>query len=148
MQALGFSLRSEANLTTLTREVVKSSAIERENLDTQEVRSSIARRLGLDAAGLPKPGREVDGVVDMMLDATQNFDQPLSVERLCDWHAAMFPTGRSGMYRIIVGAWRDDENGPMQVVSGPLGKERVHFQAPSARLDGEMTQLGRRQTRL
>ena len=139
MEALGFDLRTEASLTALTNEVVKSSAIEGENLDTEEVRSSIARRLGLDVAGLPKPGREVEGIVEMMLDATQNFDQPLTAERLYGWHAALFPTGRSGMYRMTVGAWRDGEAGPMQVVSGPMGKERVHFQAPGAEhLEGEM----------
>ena len=139
MEALGFELRTEASLTALTNEVVKSSAIEGDHLDTDEVRSSIARKLGLDVAGLPKPGREVEGIVEMMLDATQNFDQPLTAERFHGWHAALFPTGRSGMHRITVGAWRGDDSGPMQVVSGPMGKERVHFQAPDAeRLDGEM----------
>jgi Fic family protein len=139
MEALGFDLRTEASLTALTNEVVKSSAIEGEDLDTDEVRSSIARRLGLDVAGLPKSGREVEGIVEMMLDATQNFDQPLTAERLYGWHAALFPTGRSGMHRITVGAWRDGKAGPMRVVSGPMGKERVHFQAPDAkRLEAEM----------
>ena len=139
MEALGFELRTEASLTTLTNEVVKSSAIEGENLDTDEVRSSIARRLGLDVAGLPRPGREVEGIVEMMLDATRNFAKPLTVERLYGWHAALFPTGRSGMHRITVGGWRTGRAGPMQVVSGPMGKERVHFQAPDAeRLAGEM----------
>jgi Fic family protein len=139
MEALGFELRTEASLTTLTNEVVKSSAIEGENLDTDEVRSSIARRLGLDVAGLPRPGREVEGIVEIMLDATRNFAKPLTEERLYGWHAALFPTGRSGMYRITVGGWRTGRAGPMQVVSGPMGKERVHFQAPDAeRLAGEM----------
>lgn len=139
MQALGFDLRAEATLTALTAEVVESSAIEGESLPADEVRSSIARQLGLDTAGLPKPGRHVDGVVEMMLDATQRFADPLTAERLCDWHAALFPTGRSGMVRIRVGALRRDEAGPMQVVSGPIGRERVHFQAPAAqRLDGEL----------
>jgi Fic family protein len=138
MEALGFELRTEASVTALTSEVVKSSAIEGEQLDTDEVRSSIARRLGLSVAGLPGPGREVEGIVEMMLDATQKFGQPLTAERLCGWHAALFPTGRSGMHRITVGAWRRDEHGPMRVVSGPMGKERVHFQAPDAeRLEGE-----------
>lgn len=132
MEILGFDLRKEASLIALTDEVVKSSAIEGENLDTEEVRSSIARRLGLDVAGLPTPGRVVEGVVEMTLDATRNFARPLTAERLYDWHAALFPTGRSGMQRIIVGAWRDDKEGPMQVVSGPIGKERVHFRAPDA----------------
>jgi len=139
MEALGFDLRTEASLTALTNEIVKSSAIEGEDLDSDEVRSSIARRLGLDVAGLPTPGREVEGIVEMMLDATRNFEEPLTAERLCGWHAALFPTGRSGMCRITVGAWRDGESGPMQVVSGPMGRERVHFQAPDAqRLESEM----------
>jgi len=139
MEALGFDLRSEANLTALTEEVVRTSAIEGERLNSDEVRSSIARRLGLDAAGLPTPSRAVEGVVEMMLDATRRYDQPLSAERLFAWHAALFPTARSGMHRITVGAWRDAAAGPMQVVSGPMGRERVHFQAPAAeRLDTEM----------
>lgn len=139
MEALGFNLRAEASVTALTNEIVKSSAIEGEKLDTDEVRSSIARRLGLDVAGLPKPGRAVEGIVEMMLDATQHFEQPLTDERLFGWHAALFPTGRSGMHRMTVGAWRKDEHGPMQVVSGPMGKDRVHFQAPDAgRLGDEM----------
>jgi len=139
MEALGFELRTEASVTALTHDVVKSSAIEGEKLDTDEVRSSIARKLGLDVAGLPKPGREVEGIVEMMLDATQNFEQPVTAERLYGWHAALFPTGRSGMNRITVGAWRKGEHGPMQVVSSPMGKERVHFQAPDAdRLQSEM----------
>jgi len=132
MEALGFDLRSEANLAALTDEVVRSSAIEGERLNSDEVRSSIARRLGLEVAGLPTPSREVEGVVEMMLDATRRYDQPLTVERLFDWHAALFPTGRSGMYRITVGAWREPAAGPMQVVSGAIGRERVHFQAPEA----------------
>lgn len=142
MEALGFDLRTEASLMVLTDEVVKSSAIEGEDLDTGEVRSSIARQLGLDAAGLPKPGRAVEGVVEMMLDATRNFDQPLTIDRLYGWHASLFPTGRSGMHKIIVGGWRDDKDGPMQVVSGPIGKERVHFRAPDASIVGrEMEQF-------
>ena len=139
MEAMGFGLRTEAGLAALTDEVVTSSAIEGENLNTREVRSSIARRLGLDVGGLPKPGRAVEGIVEMMLDATRNFDKPLTAERLQAWHAALFPTGRSGMSRIAVGAWRTGEAGPMQVVSGPIGKEKVHFEAPEAgRLEGEM----------
>ncbi len=140
MESLGFELRSEANLTVRTTDVVKSSAIEGETLDPVEVRSSIARRLGLDTAGLPTASRNVEGIVELMLDATQNYSTQLSAERLFSWHAAPFPTGRSGMSRIAVGAWRPIEAGPMQVVSGPLGKERVHFQAPGAeRLDAEMS---------
>jgi len=139
METLGFDFRTEASLTALTVEVVKTSAIEGENLNPDEVRSSIARKLGLDVAGLPRPGREVEGVVEMMLDATRNFDTPLTAGRLFDWHAALFPTGRSGIGRITVGAWRTGEAGPMQVVSGPIGKERVHFEAPPAeRIESEM----------
>lgn len=139
MEALGFDLKTEAALSALTEEVVKSSAIEGENLDSAEVRSSIARKLGLDVAGLPKPGRAVEGVVEMMLDATQKFREPLTAERLFGWHAALFPTGRSGMYKITVADWRTGEAGAMQVVSGPIGKEKVHFEAPQAkRLPGEM----------
>lgn len=142
MESLGFELRSEASLTVRTTDVVKSSAIEGETLDPAEVRSSLARRLGLDTAGLPLASRNVEGIVELMLDATQNYSTQLSAERLFSWHAALFPTGRSGMSRIAVGAWRPLEAGPMQVVSGPLGKERVHFQAPSAdRLDAEMAQF-------
>ena len=142
MAALGFDLRTEANLTALTDEVVNSSAIEGERLDPKEVRSSVARKLGLDAAGLPEPGRAVEGVVEMMLDATANFDEPLNAERLFAWHAALFPTGRSGMRRITVGTWRTSETDSMQVVSGAIGKERVHFEAPqSDRLGAEMEWL-------
>jgi len=139
MQALGFQLRAEATLTTLTEDVLKTSEIEGERLDARQVRSSIARRLGMDVAGLVPADRDVEGVVEMMLDATQNFDRRLTRQRLFDWHAALFPTGRSGMRRIVVGAWRDDREGPMQVVSGPVGREKVHFVAPPAdRLDREV----------
>ncbi len=139
MGSLGFSLRDEAVLQTLTRDVLKSSEIEGAILDPAQVRSSIARRLGMDIADLVQSGRDVEGVVEMMLDATQKFDVPLTDERLFAWHAALFPTGRSGMTLIRVGAWRDDSAGPMQVVSGPLGREKVHYQAPDAgRLDHEM----------
>jgi Fic family protein len=139
MEGLGFELRSEASLTTLTSDVVKSSAIEGESLDPKEVRSSIARRLGLDIAGLPPARRDVDAVVEMMLDATQRFDSALTAERLFGWHAALFPTGRSGIHKITVGAWRTGSAGRMQVVSGPIGRETVHFEAPDAsRLDDEM----------
>lgn len=139
MEALGFDLRAEASLTVLTTDVVKSSAIEGETLNPEEVRSSIARRLGLDAAGLPTAGRNVEGIVEMMLDATESFKENLTKERLFAWHAALFPTGRSGMMPIAVGAWRPKEAGEMQVVSGPFGHERVHFEAPQAeRLESEM----------
>lgn len=139
MEALGFDLRSEAVLQTLTEDVVKSSEIEGEILDRQQVRSSIARRMGLDIGGLPAVDRHVEGVVEMMLDASQNFAVPVTDDRLFAWHAALFPTGRSGMTRITVGAWRKPEGGPMQVVSGPYGREKVHFEAPgSERLAAEM----------
>src|SRR6201998_4103340 len=139
MEGLGFQLRKEAVLNTLTEEVLKSSEIEEEKLDRGQVRSSIARRLGIDIGALTPADRNVEGVVEMMLDATQHYDQPLTAQRLFDWHAALFPTGRSGMSRINVGAWRDDKKGPMQVVSGPIGKERVHYEAPiPARLRGDM----------
>jgi Fic family protein len=132
MEGLGFSLRSEAMLQTLTEDVLKSSEIEGQILDRGQVRSSLARRLGMDIGALPPVDRSVEGLVDMMLDATQNHDRPLTAERLFGWHAALFPTGYSGMQRIIVGAWRDDRTGPMQVVSGALGRERVHYEAPDA----------------
>jgi len=139
MEALGFKLRQEAVLQTLTADVLKSSEIEGEKLDPEQVRSSIARRLGMDIGALKPADRNVEGVVEMMLDATRQYDQPLTPERLFAWHASLFTTGRSGMHKIRVGAWRDDSNGPMQVVSGPMGKERVHFEAPKAeRLDVEM----------
>ncbi len=202
MEALGFDLRGEANLSVLTSEVVNSSAIEGETLNPEEVRSSIARRLGLDVAGLPEPGLahishrvssrdrrgavpsgvsdprgaervlavrraprgektplgavhrrsqqeageicalKVEGVVEMTLDATQNFETPLTNERLFGWHASLFPTAKSGVSRITIGAWRPKEAGPMQVVSGPIGREKVHFEAPEAeRLDSEMTRF-------
>jgi Fic family protein len=140
MEALGFSLRSEAVLQTLTEDVLKSSEIEGELLDKEQVRSSIARRLGMDIGGLVPADRNVEGIVEMMLDATQNYAAPLNSERLFGWHAALFPTGRSGMSRITVGAWRTANAGPMQVVSGPIGREHVHFEAPDATmLDREMT---------
>ena len=124
MDGLGFSLRQEAELETLTLDVLKSSESEGEHLNPEQVRSSIARRLGMETAWTIAAERDVEGVVEMMLDATQNFQQPLGAERLFGWHAALFPTGRSGMRKIIVGAWRDDAAGPMQVVSGPVGKKR------------------------
>jgi len=133
MEGLGFPLRSEAMLQTLTEDVLKSSEIEGEKLDKDQVRSSIARRLGLDIGGLVPVDRHVDGVVEMMLDATGHFADPLTEERLFAWHAALFPTGRSGMHKIVVGRWRDAASDPMQVVSGPIGREKVHYQAPEAK---------------
>lgn len=134
MAALGFQLRAEAVLATLTEDVLKSSEIEGEVLDKEQVRSSIARRLGMDIGALALADRHVEGVVEMMLDATQNYAAPLTTERLFGWHAALFPTGRSGLSKIVVGAWRDDSSGPMQVVSGPIGREKVHYEAPAAGL--------------
>jgi Fic family protein len=139
MEALGFKLRQEAVLKTLTEDVLKSSEIEGEQLDAEQVRSSIARHLGMDVGGLKPVDRNVEGAVDMMLDATRHYEQPLTAERLFAWHASLFSTGRSGMSRIRVGAWRDDSSGPMQVVSGAIGRERVHFEAPAVgRLDREI----------
>jgi Fic family protein len=139
MEALGFKLRQEAVLQTLTADVLKSSEIEGEKLDAEQVRSSIARRLGMDIGALTPADRNIEGIVEMMLDATRHYDQPLTAERLFSWHASLFPTGRSGMSKITVGAWRDDTTGPMEVVSGPVGKEHVHFEAPpAARADREM----------
>lgn len=139
MEGIGFDLRNEAMLRTLTSDVVKSSEIEGETLDKDQVRSSIAKRLGLDIGGLIPSDRHVDGVVEMMLDATQAYARQLDAARLFGWHAALFPTGRSGMTRITVGRWRD---GPMEVVSGPYGRERVHFEAPeAARLNAEMVRF-------
>ncbi|MGH9543253.1 MAG: Fic family protein [Terriglobales bacterium] len=139
MEALGFSLRQEAVLQTLTADVLKSSEIEGEKLDAEQVRSSIARRLGMDIGALKAADRHIEGVVEMMLDATRHYDHPLTEERVFAWHASLFPTGRSGMTKISAGAWRHDSAGPMQVVSGPMGKERVHFEAPKAeRVPGEM----------
>jgi Fic family protein len=139
MEGLGFRLRAEASLTTLTSDVVKSGEIEGAHLDAAQVRSSIARRLGLDFGGSVRAGPDVEGVVEMMMDATQEYAKPLTAERLFGWHASLFPTGRSGMRRITVGAWRSASIGPMQVVSGPIGREQVHFEAPSAdRLEHEV----------
>lgn len=137
MQGLGFRLQEETVLKTLTLDVVKSSEIEGELLKPEQVRSSIARRLGIEIAGAVAAERNVEGVVEMLLDATQRYDEPLSDERLYGWHASLFPTGRSGMHKIKTAAWRDDA---MQVTSGPMGKETIHFEAPSAhKVPAEMT---------
>lgn len=142
METLGFDLRNEALLDTLTLDVLKSSEIEGEFLNPDQVRSSIARRLGMEIAGAVESDRNVEGVVEMMLDATQRCFEPLTADRLFDWHAALFPTGRSGMYKITVADWRKDTTGPMQVVSGAMGKEKVHFQAPDSDLvEKEMTRF-------
>lgn len=135
MQSIGFQLQTEATLQVLTLDVLKSSEIEGEILNPDQVRSSIARRLGMDVVGLVPADRNVEGVVEMMLDATQNYKETLTENRLFGWHAALFPTGRAGMQKIVVGAWRDNtKTDPMQVVSGPMGREKVHYQAPDADL--------------
>ena len=142
MEALGFELRNEALLDTLTLDVLKTSEIEGELLNHDQVRSSIARKLGLEITGSVESDRNVDGVVEMMLDATQNCFKPLTKTRLFDWHAALFPTGRNGICKIIVGDWRKDTTGPMQVISGLMGKEKVHFEAPNSDLlEKEMSSL-------
>ena len=139
MEALGFGFQEEANLSTLALDVVKSSEIEGEVLNAEEVRSSIARRLGMKIENKIMPGRDVEGVVDMVMDAVMHFREPLTVEKLFGWHSALFPTGRSGMYKIVTGKWREnDPTDPMQVVSGPMGKEKVHFEAPPSSLVPDM----------
>ncbi|MDF1547695.1 MAG: Fic family protein [Bacteroidales bacterium] len=139
MGAIGFELRNEANLEILTQEIIKSTEIEGEFLDREQVRSSIARRLGIEISGMVYSERNVDGIVDLMLDATRNYDKELNKERLFSWHISLFPTAQSGMYKIVAGNWRDDSTGPMQVVSGALGKEKVHYQAPpAAQIENEM----------
>lgn len=134
MQSLGFELQNEALLDTLSLDVIKSSEIEGENLSAEQVRSSVAKRLGIEIAGSVESDRNVDGMVEMMIDATKNCFKPLTADRLFDWHAALFPTGRAGMYKITVANWRVDSTGPMQVISGALGKEKVHFQAPDSEI--------------
>ena len=142
MEALGFPLREEATLQTLTQDVVKTSEIEGEKLDAGQVRSSLAQRMGIDIGALPQIDRNVEGIVEMMLDATRKHDEALTQERLFGWHAALFPTGRSGMRRITVGAWRTKQSGAMQVVSGPIGREKVHYEAPDYdRLKKEMSRF-------
>ena len=139
MSSAGFKLQETAVLDTLTLEVTKSSEIEGEKLSAEQVRSSIARRLGIEHASVVAADRNVEGVVEMMLDATQRYADELTADRLYDWHAALFPTGRSGMQKITVAAWRTFGAGPMQVVSGAMGKEKIHFEAPRAeRLAAEM----------
>ncbi|MFO0963709.1 MAG: Fic family protein [Phycisphaerales bacterium] len=132
MESLAPPLRAQAQLAVLTSDIVRTSAIEGELLDPTQVRSSVARKLGLESGGLVKVGRDVEGIVEVMLDATRHFDRPLTRARLFGWQAALFPTGRSGLRRIAVGRWRPASAGPMQVVSGPVGREKVHFEAPEA----------------
>jgi len=142
MESLGFDLQNEAILNTLTLDVIKSSEIEGEFLDIEQVRSSIARRLGINIAGVVESDRHIEGIVEMMLDATQNYSLPLTKERLFGWHAALFPSGWNKLYKITVADWRKDTTGPMQVVSGPMGKEKVHYQAPdSERIESEMNRF-------
>jgi len=142
MESLGFELRNEALLDTLTLDVLKSTEIEGEFLNPEQVRSSIARRLGMEIVGSIDSDRNVDGMVEMMIDATHNCFNPLTADRLFDWHAALFPMGRSGIFKITVADWRKDTTGPMQVVSGAAGKEKTHFQAPDAILiEAEMNRF-------
>ena len=139
MDSLGFEYRNAAVLDTMTLDVIKSSEIEGVYLNLEQVRSSFARRLAIDLAGMVESDRRVEGSVDIMIDATRNYKLPLTVERLFDWHSSLFPSGRSGIRKITPAAWRTDLRGPMQVVSGVIGKEKVHFQAPPANLvPGEM----------
>ena len=139
MGNLGFDLKNFANLEILTQDVLKSSEIEGEMLNPNQVRSSVARRLGLDVAGLIPSDRNVDGVVEMMINASEHYDKPLNKDRLFAWHRSLFPKGYSGLFDVPAGQWRNDSNGPMQVISGPIGKEKVHYQAPDANvLETEM----------
>lgn len=139
MESLGFALKREAFIDTMTLEVLKSSEIEGEMLSLEQVRSSVARRLGIEIADPVESERDVDGIVDMMIDAVENYQLPMTKERLFAWHSSLFPAGRSRLSRIITGGWRKDLKGPMQVVSGVIGKETIHFQAPAASVvDREM----------
>ena len=140
MAELGFDIRQDASFEVLTADAIKTSSIEGETLDPSSVRSSLARKIGIDTVALLPPNRHVDGLVEMLLDATRHYDRPVTKERLFGWHALLFPTGRSGMNLIKVAAWRTREEGPMQVVSGPIGRENVHFEAPdSQKIDSEMS---------
>lgn len=136
---VGMALRDQASLAVLTEDVIKTSEIEGEHLNVESVRSSIARRLGVDIGAMAPVDRHVEGVVEMALDATAHGTEPMTQERLFGWHAALFPTGYSGLFKIAVGGWRNDASGPMQIVSGPIGRQRVHFEAPPAdRLEEEV----------
>ena len=142
MAMLGFDLQQQANLAVLTEDVLKSSEIEGEMLPRNSVRSSLARRLGIPDAAAADVDRRAEGVVDMLLDATQKLSQPLTSERLFGWQAALFPTGYSGVTKVAIGRWRDDSDGPMQVVSGPIGRQKVHFEAvPAHSIDDEMARF-------
>jgi Fic family protein len=133
MRELGLEVRQQARAEVLIEEALKTSEIEGEHLDPNAVRSSVARRLGLPTAGIPDVrNKHADGVVEILLEATQGFDNELTIERLFGWHAALFPTGYSGLHKILVAAWRDDREGPMRIVSGPIGREKIHYEAPPA----------------
>ena len=134
MDTLGFEVKANANLKILSENIIKSSEIEGEILNKDEVRSSVARKLGIETAGEVRVSQHIEGVVEVMLDATQNYNLPVTKERLCGWHAAMFPTGYSGMYKINTGIYRDDKSGAMQVVSGSFGREKIHYEAPPAEI--------------
>lgn len=139
MEAMGFELRKEASFKTLTSDIIKTSEIEGEILSKEQVRSSLAKKIGLEIGGIVHPDRNVDGIVDMVLNATQNSDEALTKDRLFGWHNSLFPGGKSGIYTILVGQWRKDIKGPMRVVSGGIGKENIHFEAPAAlKLEAEM----------
>jgi Fic family protein len=147
---VGLALRDQASLAALTEDVVKTSEIEGEVLNVESVRSSIARRLGIDIGAIAPVDRHVEGVVEMVLDATLRSSEALTAERLWAWHAALFPTGYSGINRIAVGQWRDDADGPMQVLSGPVGRRKLHFQPPcrcAVRRDGEIPVVGQQGNR-
>lgn len=140
MDALGFQLREEATLQSLMQDVLKTSEIEGEKLDAEQVRSSIAKKLGMDIGAIAKVDRNVEGIVEIMLDATRNYAAPITKERLFGWHTALFPNVTAIMQRFTVGGWRTKKSGTMQVVSGPIGREKVHFEAPTYnRLKKEMT---------
>lgn len=142
MESLGFDLQDEAVLNTITLEIVKSSEIEGEILDLEQVRSSVARRLGIELVGAIESERHIDGIVEMMLDATQHYDLPITKDRLFGWHSSLFPTGWSNMHKITVADWRKDTTGPMQVISGAMGKEKIHFEAPNSdRINSEIETL-------
>ena len=139
---VGMALRDQASLAVLTEDVLKTSEIEGESLNVASVRSSIARRLGVDIGALAPVDRHVEGVVEMVLDATANSQKAVTEQRLFGWHAALFPTGYSGMSKLSVGCWRDDATGPMQVVSGPIGRQKVHYEAPpAAQVSADMVKL-------
>lgn len=143
MKELGFDLKLRARAEILTQEAIKTSEIEGELLNPSAVRSSVARRLGLPTAGLPSiRDRQAEGVVDILLDATMNYEKGLDEDRLFGWHASLFPTGYSGLHKIRMASWRDDRNGPMRVISGPIGREKIHYVAPPAEcLAGEMNRF-------